>query len=152
MAQSVAEFATNLSKEVFSPRGKLYREFVGRVTEYVFAQIHASYKIKSKGETDNYGQYWKPNRRSREGKLIMVVTGRLLRSFTPGKANRNGYRRYNQDQKFEVNGTTVTIGSQVTYLKYQKREVIVPFALDLIVAEGVSFALKKMSLRIQREL
>jgi hypothetical protein len=51
---------------------------------------------------------------------ILIDTGRLEKSFRPGRMAHWSYVKYNKDQIYEIHGQQMTIGSKVPYGKYHQ--------------------------------
>ena len=70
---------------------------------------------------------------------IMIRSSRLYKSFLPGKFDgNNGYRRYNNNQIYEVSRARLILGSRLPYAKYvAARRPIIPKTIQAWIDKAV---------------
>ena len=143
-----------LVQEILSANGKIFAKFRSHFIRYCFMNIKKSYKRRSTGAADQYGSSWKPTKKflKNSKSRMMIDTGKVIDSFTPGVVSGTNYSSNNEDQLVEVRGATVTLGSKVKYIEFLKRKIIPRSIVTPIMEDATSRALKMIRKDLEREI
>lgn len=143
-----------IKKVLVNPNGSIVKAYKHFFIQRCFFLISKSYKERSRGLSDEYGNSWKDTKRRKKGKskYIMIDTKRLLNSFKQGKATMSGYVPFNSDQLVDIQDYKIVLGTSVPYAKFAKRNLLPKKLVDGILYEAHNFAFKKIEKPLEREV
>lgn len=154
-----------LSGQARDPHG-LKRYFHAVLARFLYQKIHAAYRVKALGGSDELGNSWRPLAKStikrrlspsylekfpKSAKLLILrVSDRLYRSFRPGRISGSDYVPVT-DQLYDITPKGFEIGSTVEYAAFQhKKRPLWPRYMKAWIKEGIDVALGYVFERLAR--
>lgn len=143
-----------IKNTIVNPNGNIIKAYKNFFIQRCFFLISKSYKDRSKGLSDQYGNSWRDTKRRKKGKskYIMIDTKRLINSFKQGKATMSSYIPFNSDQLVDIKDFKIVIGTEVPYAKFSKRSLLPKKLVDGILYEAHNFAFEKIKKPLEREV